>query len=309
MSKKIRMAFPEDVFIKRQFTYLGDVAHELNDFPGQYIGSENNEYPDANGSVKRADIVYNVKMNDGTINIINIEDETSHVNKNTLKKSHEYMIYIYYKNKLPVISIITTTVPYEKCLKELWISETNLFKPIIKSIPDEDSWKKLNNMLDRVRNNEEFSSIEGLELINMPRSCTENQAKAVELICNELPNLKLNDENVKNELIYSMQCMIHKYAKTDEDIIKLEERIGLKRVIEDRSSVLDNMRREGILQGRKEGIKEGIEEGRKEGIEEGRKEGILYVLNELANDSDNSFNIEKLAHKFGYKIEEITDGN
>ena len=143
MSKSTRMAFPEDVFIKRQFTYLGDVAHKLNNFPGKYLGSENNEYPDVNGSVKRADIVYKVEMNDGTFNIINIEDETSHVNRKTLKKSYDYKTLIYYKNKLPVISIITTTLPHEKCLKELWISETDLFKPIIKSFPNEDIWKKL----------------------------------------------------------------------------------------------------------------------------------------------------------------------
>lgn len=68
MSKNIRMAFPGDVFIKRQFTYLGDIAHELNDFSGKkYIGSENNEYSNADESVKRADIVYGVEMNDESI--------------------------------------------------------------------------------------------------------------------------------------------------------------------------------------------------------------------------------------------------
>ena len=305
MNKNVRMAFPEDVFIKRQFTYLGDIAHKLNAFPGKYIGSENNEYPSADGSVKRADIVYSVEMNDGTINIINIEDETSSVNKKTLEKSYKYKINIFYKNELPVISIITTTIPYEKCLNELWISKTDLFKPIIKSLPQKDSWKKLNNMLNKAKKHEEFSNIEGLELINMPRYCTENQAKAVELICEELPNLKLKDTHIKNELIYSMQCMIHKYAKTDEDVLKLEEVIGLKQVVKDRSPVLDNMKRQGILQGREEGFKIGKKEGLEEGIEKGKEEGILYALNELANDSENNYNIEKLAQKLGYTVKEV----
>ncbi len=305
MNKNVRMAFPEDVFIKRQFTYLGDIAHKLNAFPGKYIGSENNEYPSADGSVKRADIVYSVEMNDGTINIINIEDETSSVNKKTLEKSYKYKINIFYKNELPVISIITTTIPYEKCLNELWISKTDLFKPIIKSLPQKDSWKKLNNMLNKAKKHEEFSNIEGLELINMPRYCTENQAKAVELICEELPNLKLKDTHIKNELIYSMQCMIHKYAKTDEDVLKLEEVIGLKQVVKDRSPVLDNMKRQGILQGREEGFEIGKKEGLEEGIEKGREEGILYALNELANDSENNYNIEKLAQKLGYTVKEV----
>ena len=165
--------------------------------------------------------------------------------------------------------------------------------------------------MNKTRNNEKFSNIEGLELINMPRYCTENQAEAIELICSELPNLKLGDEYIKNELIYSMQCMIHKYAKTDEDIEKLEEMIGLKQIIKNRSPVLDNMKRQGILQGREEGFKEGkekgLEEGKKEGKKEGIEEGIIYALNELANDPDNNYNIEKLAYKFGYSVKEITN--
>ena len=41
-----------------------------------------------------------------------------------------------------------------------------------------------------------------------------------------------------------MQCMIHQYAKTEEDIIRLEEMINLKTIMEERSPVLDSMKRE-----------------------------------------------------------------
>ena len=93
-----------------------------------------------------------------------------------------------------------------------------------------------------------------------------------------------------------MQCMIHKYAKKDGDIIKLEEMIGLEQVIKDRSPVLDSMKREGLLQG--------IEEG----MEKGRKEGTLNTLNKLVNNPDNIFNLEELAHEFGYTVDEIING-
>ena len=77
------------------------------------------------------------------------------------------------------------------------------------------------------------------------------------MICKELLNLKMKDQFVKNELIYSMQCMIHQYAKTEKDIIRLEEMINLKTIMEERSPVLDSMKREG------------------------EKIGILKVLNDL----------------------------
>ena len=66
------------------------------------------------------------------------------------------------------------------------------------------------------------------------------------MICEELLNLKMKDQFVKNELIYSMQCMIHQYAKTEEDIIRLGEMINLKTIMEERSPVLDSMKR-GVL--------------------------------------------------------------
>ena len=112
------------------------------------------------------------------------------------------------------------------------------------------------------------------------------------MICEELLNLKMKDQFVKNELIYSMQCMIHQYAKTEEDIIRLEEMINLKTIMEERSPVLDSMKREGR--------KEGEIIGRKEG----EKIGILKVLNDLEKEDNNGI-VEKLAKKYGYTTEDI----
>ena len=108
------------------------------------------------------------------------------------------------------------------------------------------------------------------------------------MICEELLNLKMKDQFVKNELIYSMQCMIHQYAKTEEDIIRLEEMINLKTIMEERSPVLDSMKREG----------------EKIGEERGEKRGILKVLNDLEKDVDKDI-VEKLAKKYGYTKEDI----
>ena len=64
MTSKSRMRFPSDTFVKRQFTYLDEIAHEYYNLPGRYLGSETNEYPDISGSNKKADIVYRVEMED-----------------------------------------------------------------------------------------------------------------------------------------------------------------------------------------------------------------------------------------------------
>lgn len=102
-----------------------------------------------------------------------------------------------------------------------------------------------------------------------------------------------------------MQCVIHKYAKTDEKIKDLEEMIGLRQVMKKRSPVLDAMERQGVLKGRKQGIKIGEEKG----IEIGEEKGILKVLKDLANDSSNEKTVEELAEKYGYTVDEILNAN
>ena len=97
-----------------------------------------------------------------------------------------------------------------------------------------------------------------------------------------------------------MQCMIHQYAKTEKDIIQLEEMINLKTIIEERSPVLDSIKREG----EKIGEKIGRKEGEKIGEERGEKRGILKVLNDLEKDVDKDI-VEKLAKKYGYTKEDI----
>ena len=301
---KVRMNNPEDTFMKRQFTYLGEIAHELYNLPGEYVGSECNEYPNVDGGIPRADIVYGVKIKDKTF-MINIEDETSYVNEETLQKSFNYQNNIYYKTKNPVISVITTTIHEDKCLKKLLVSPTLSFKPLIFSFPSKGTWKKLNSLINKAKDEKVFSDVEGLKLINLVRCCPQDQDKAIELVCSQLFNLKIENEYVKNELIYSMQCLIHKYAKTDKDIIRLERMIGLKQTMKKRNSVLEAMERQGILKGEKKGRKE----GRKEGMKEGEVRGTLNVLKDLVNDPSNDYTVEDLAKKYGFSVDEILNAN
>ena len=88
-----------DIFIKRNFAYLGKISHEFYQLPGEFINCEPNEYPDVNGTKSIADVVIRVKMEDGTIQIIDLEDESSKVNDNTLRKIHRYKINISYATK------------------------------------------------------------------------------------------------------------------------------------------------------------------------------------------------------------------
>lgn len=57
------MKYPLDVLNKRQFVYLGDIAHEYYNFPGKYDSPCPNEYPSVNGSSLRTDTSYFISEN------------------------------------------------------------------------------------------------------------------------------------------------------------------------------------------------------------------------------------------------------
>ena len=78
----------------------------------------------------------------------------------------------------------------------------------------------------------------------------------------------------------------------------------MKTIIEERSPVLDSMKREGEKIGEERGRKEGEKIGRKEGEKIGEERGILKVLNDLEKDVDKDI-VEKLAKKYGYTKEDI----
>jgi hypothetical protein len=62
----------------------------------------------------------------------------------------------------------------------------------------------------------------------IPKMFTSNQDIVLEEVCELLPHAKIEDNDFKLELIFEMQCVIHKYAKTLDDIERLEGEIGLQ---------------------------------------------------------------------------------
>ena len=85
----------------------------------------------------------------------------------------------------------------------------------------------------------------------------------------------MEDLEFKENMKICMQCVIHKYAKTIEDIQRLEKVIKLTRKFETYEETLTRIgKEEGIEQGRKQGIEQGIEQG----LEQGREEMAKKLL-------------------------------
>lgn len=147
------------------------------------------------------------------------------------KKIDNYRVNLEYTFKKPVVSGLTTTVPMEKCVTEYVKSPTLSLKPIIRPYPEFDGRKRLNNISAKINNKEILSKKEAMNLIMIPKMFASNQGQVLEEVCHLLSQLKIMDFEFKMELIFEMQCVIHKYAKTISDIDRLEEVIGLQEAV------------------------------------------------------------------------------
>lgn len=90
-----------------------------------------------------------------------------------------------------------------------------------------------------------------------------------------------------------MRCVIHKYAKTVEDIKRLDEVIGLPNAKTARQFFEDKLFNEGKA--------EGFSEGRTEGFSEGRTEGHLEMVVKFVE----KFGVDAVADASGFSRDEI----
>lgn len=275
---------PLDTLIKRQNVYIGDIFNKYQEFPGIYVEPLPNEYPNEEWSNSKIDMRYYVKIC-GKSFIINNEDESKAVDLKTLLKCDRYKVELEYAYKKPVISTITTIAPLEECERVLRKSMTQTLKPIIKSYISSNAEKILNSISDKIISGETLSEVEALELIMLPKRFTSGHEEVLNKVCQLFKMLKVDDEKYKYELTLELRCIIHKYAKTEEDIYYLEKVIGL---IEAKTAMEYH---EAEL----------IKKGKAEGILEGKTEGSF----EMALKIKHEFGIEKALEMSDFTIEEL----
>ena len=215
-NKYDRMNNPEDQLIKRMIVYFGERIHNYLKIPGKFEHNCSNEYPGPDGE-KRIDVCYIICLNDKR-QLVDLEDESSRVNDETLKKIIHYSRNIECGRNIPVVSVITTTVPLEKCLKEMKISETKILKPIIISFPEFDGEEKLENLRNKINNGKIIDEMEALDLLFITKMFKKDNELILEEVCELLSKMKVEDLEFKENMKICMQCVIHKYAKTIEDI-------------------------------------------------------------------------------------------
>ena len=286
MKRTKRMNKPEDKLIKRSNAFLGDIMHAYHKLPGQYKRSITNQYIDTEGKEMKTDgsylvelekqveeseeynrKTYIVNLNDDEMKriikfdckkantnemIINIEDESSGVNERPLAKAFKYALTLHYAYGIPVYTVFTTPVSREKCLS-CYNSGNVMIIPKIISYSDMDGGGKLKEYGEKVHKDEYFSNVEGYGLIIVPRMFGERGSEVLEEVVDLFAKMKMKDPNVRYHLAKCLECIINKYAKTLDDINRLEEMMDMEKITNLREQYIQNIRNEEREEGREEG--------------------------------------------------------
>ena len=110
-----------------------------------------------------------------------------------------------------------------------------------------------------------------------------------------------------------MQCTIHKYAKTDEDIERLEKVISVK-TIEEISNYPDNWHLDqfyymgfyrGLEEGESNGFSKGLKKGESNGFSKGLKKGESNGKLSMASKIKENYGIEEAVRISGLSRESI----
>ncbi len=211
-----------------------------------------NEYPNAGGGIPRVDAAYRIKLDGKTYSQSGME--SVRIDKSVLAKVDNYRLILEYFNGEAVISAIRTPLPIEKCLSVFEKSPTLCLRPWIISYGNLDGAKRLSTTSSIINRKETLTRVQAMNLVMIPKMFSQNPENILEEVCVLLRDCTVEDSDFKLELTLQMRCVIHKYARTIEDIILLEEVIGLQKAMTamefQRQALINQSFEQGIEQGK-----------------------------------------------------------
>ena len=194
-------------------------------------------------------------------------------------------------NKKIELTVLSTAEESKKV--EYKYSDINTFKYDVKSLDDFDNETIIEEVENKIENNEIIDSEEIVQLSLIPLNKKNDDLEDyIEKIVDILSEYK-KITNSQNSLAFGiMWLIIDKFVKDPFERNKLCDLLG------DRMSLIHEYGQNKYDKGKNDGKKQGIKEGKKEGIEEGKEDMVVCWLNsgekpeKIAQNTD--FTLDKI---------------
>lgn len=211
------------------------------------------EIQDSQHKTKIMDFVFKTDKNI----IINLEFQSSKLNKKDLNRFLLYYSTLGYKYKKNIVLIyIICSFNTQNIKTEIPNMPNIKFNPNILSFKDLDGDEKLNNIENKIKNKQKIKKEQIIELSLIPLMNTKNTTKEqIKKIIQIIPKLKIKNKETEETIIDYLSYSISKFIKTKTEKNKLWEELIMP------AEFVKEYNEEQKRNAWKEGLEEGIEKG------------------------------------------------
>jgi len=150
--------------------------------------------------------------------LINVEQQSTPTKIEKMEDIVEYRDYSKTLYGLPVLTVILTTADPEKSIECYEITESDILKPIYIYFSWNEIKERLNNLKNKVRNNEKLNEDETLDIAFLPMLVEDGKGKYVtDELCNVYRNAEFENELLKNDISHILEVWINKYFKNPKE--------------------------------------------------------------------------------------------
>lgn len=214
-----------DISTKYAFIKLSEIIHHYFKLDGEYIHPIETEVITINKRNLRMDIAY--LRSENIIN--NIENQSSPINLEKLEIIAEYAKFLLINNDSLIDSIIISKVNPKYCKKEIHLTKTLILRPLYIYKSSDEILKRLNNMTDKVSNNEKLTYDDACEWAIPTLSQDDIALYITKEVCKQIKKDKSINEKLKTDICFILKIMIDKNIKNPKTKKELLEMINMEK--------------------------------------------------------------------------------
>ena len=204
-----------DVTIVYLIDVMPEKIHKWLNLPGIFVKNFPTRFIKKDGSEREMDWLMLVKPDNKTLFqpiLINVEFQSSRVNKDKIKAMCEYKDYSKTYYGYPVLTIVVITSGFDSSEKEYCEVTTDVFRPQYIYMDDDEVIEKLNNIERKTLNHETLSDNDAIDMVFLPMFASRKLAESVtEKIVRLFKCDQSIDGSFRNDIGFALSLMVRKY--------------------------------------------------------------------------------------------------
>ena len=216
-----------DRTMKYKSLILNKHQHRYLKLPGKFEARYPQEIVFPNMNAGRADEFYSTE--EGLM--VNLEEESGEITEKVLEKISNYVVFAdFMYSKRPYSAIICHKNP-GKLFEYYERSPSIIIKVHYIYIPQETLWRKYENIIKKIKQKEQLSIDETLDMAFIPKFISKENGKFItESLSKAFKHAKIHETIMKRDIGVLLGAMVLKHFDDAKKINELMEEIGMKQI-------------------------------------------------------------------------------